>query len=461
MVYVREAHPAEGWWMESNKKVGANLNQPTSDDERCNAARLCQTRLDVGMPMLVDSIKDEVGSAYSGMPERMYVIDRTGRIAYKGGRGPFHFNLPEFEQSLILLLNQQEPPPASREGVKRRKPNLPGAVPRAVPAPKPAETTARFPALENGEAWSRMSRPPLPVWARILSQSLPRATAGMLRLDYVHRAQNPLDPIVRGKLRWVAANANRCEYSRRYAEADLLRAGMTKADLAKLAGDHAGLPAEQRQLLRFARKMTLAAHTVTDAEFAAIMKRFGPEKTVAVVHMLAQANFQDRIFLALGIQVEPDGPYPPLDVPFDPKLKSAVAALDGAAATHPSRVAAPKRSPWKSVLDARVDSQHDAAKPAWTDHDFAGVQKLLGRQQRRASRIPLPDWDAASKRLPPELRSRGPSKVIWSNVSLGYQPRLTQAWFNCMRTFREESDLDRVFANSMFWVVTRSNQCFY
>jgi hypothetical protein len=107
MIYVREAHPAEGWWMESNKKVDANLSQPKTDDERCNAAKLCQTRLDVSMPMLVDSIKDEVGTAYSGMPERLFVIDRKGRVAYKGGRGPFHFNLPEFEQSLILLLNRE------------------------------------------------------------------------------------------------------------------------------------------------------------------------------------------------------------------------------------------------------------------------------------------------------------------------------------------------------------------
>lgn len=437
MIYVREAHPADGWNLTSNVRQGINIKQPSTDDERCTVAGRCQAKLDFSMPVLVDEINDRVGTAYSGMPERMYVIDRQGRVSYKGGRGPFHFNLGEFEQSLILLLNQIEQKPA--KPAKAAKP--------AGQASAKKRKNARFPTLNNNEAWSRMPRPSLPVWARALSKPLPRATAGMLHLDYVHRAQNPLDPVIRGKIRWVAADANRCDYSRRYAEADLLRAGLTKADLAKLAGNHAGLPKAERELLTFARKMTLAAHTVTDDEFAAIMKRFGPEKTVAIVHTLAQANFQDRIFLALGIQVEPDGPYPPFDVPFDPAMKSAVAA--------------PSRSPWKSVLSANLNPQRNGAKPHWSDYDFSGVQKLLAHQKGRKSRIPLPKWSVVSKKMPPELRRRGPSKVIWSNVSLGYQPQLTMAWFNCMRTFRAESNLDRVFANSMFWVVTRSNQCFY
>lgn len=108
MVYVREAHPSDGWHMESNKRAGADLNQPTTDAERCDVARTCRMKLDLSMPFLVDSIDDKVGTAYSGMPERLYVIDRRGRIAYKSGRGPFGFKPAECEQSLILLLNRKK-----------------------------------------------------------------------------------------------------------------------------------------------------------------------------------------------------------------------------------------------------------------------------------------------------------------------------------------------------------------
>ena len=46
-------------------------------------------------------------------------------------------------------------------------------------------------------------------------------------------------------------------------------------------------------------------------------------------------------------------------------------------------------------------------------------------------------------------------------VSLGYQPRLTQAWFDCMGSFSQESRMDSVFNCSVFWVVTRGTDCFY
>ena len=56
------------------------------------------------MPMVVDDIDDRVGHAYSGMPDRLYIIDSSGKIAYQGGRGPFCYLPSEMEQSLVMLL---------------------------------------------------------------------------------------------------------------------------------------------------------------------------------------------------------------------------------------------------------------------------------------------------------------------------------------------------------------------
>ena len=42
------------------------------------------------------------------MPDRLYLIDRDGRIAYKGGRGPMGFKPGELEQSVVMLLLDQE-----------------------------------------------------------------------------------------------------------------------------------------------------------------------------------------------------------------------------------------------------------------------------------------------------------------------------------------------------------------
>ncbi len=109
MVYVREAHPTDGWSMESNDRVGVSLPQPRTYDERVAVARTCDKRLNLGFPMLVDKIDDTVGARYSGMPSRLYLIDGDGKVAYKSGRGPFGFKPAELEQSLVLLLQLGAP----------------------------------------------------------------------------------------------------------------------------------------------------------------------------------------------------------------------------------------------------------------------------------------------------------------------------------------------------------------
>jgi hypothetical protein len=107
MVYVREAHPTDGWRMESNDRLGVSAAQPTTYAERAQVAQRCGKLLGLGFPMLVDTIDDAVGARYSGMPGRFYLIDRGGKIAFKNGRGPFGFKPDELEQALVLLLLEQ------------------------------------------------------------------------------------------------------------------------------------------------------------------------------------------------------------------------------------------------------------------------------------------------------------------------------------------------------------------
>jgi hypothetical protein len=107
MVYVREAHPTDGWRMESNERVGVSAAQPITYDERAGVALRCGRLLGLGFPMLVDTIDDAVGARYSGMPGRFYLIDRQGKIAFKNGRGPYGFKPDELEQALVLLLQEQ------------------------------------------------------------------------------------------------------------------------------------------------------------------------------------------------------------------------------------------------------------------------------------------------------------------------------------------------------------------
>jgi thiol-disulfide isomerase/thioredoxin len=125
MVYVREAHPTDGWRMESNDRVGVTTAQPRTYDERADVAQQCGRLLGLGFPMLVDTIDDVAGNRYSGMPGRLYAIDREGKIAFKSGRGPYLFKPAELEQALVLLL-QEGPVRGSQADASTPGSNQPG-----------------------------------------------------------------------------------------------------------------------------------------------------------------------------------------------------------------------------------------------------------------------------------------------------------------------------------------------
>jgi alkylhydroperoxidase family enzyme len=121
----------------------------------------------------------------------------------------------------------------------------------------------------------------------------------MLELDALHRTGDRLDAKLRAKLRWVAADANRCGYAKAAAEADLRRAGATAAELEALVGNHAGLTDSERAALAFAHKLTADAASVTDDEVNRLIRLAGDRQVVAMVALIAHACFQDRILLAL------------------------------------------------------------------------------------------------------------------------------------------------------------------
>ena len=52
------------------------------------------------VPLVLDNMKNEAEFAYSAHPERLYVLDAAGKIAYKGGMGPFDYKPEELDEWL-------------------------------------------------------------------------------------------------------------------------------------------------------------------------------------------------------------------------------------------------------------------------------------------------------------------------------------------------------------------------
>jgi len=100
VVYIREAHPEDGWVVIDNREDDIRVFDPTTDAERRRVVESCVLRLSVRMPVVIDGIEDGIAAAYGAWPDRLYLVGRDGRIAFQGGTGPFGF-LPEELEAAI------------------------------------------------------------------------------------------------------------------------------------------------------------------------------------------------------------------------------------------------------------------------------------------------------------------------------------------------------------------------
>jgi hypothetical protein len=103
-VYVAEAHAVDEWQMQANLDDGVLLRQHVTLDDRFAAAREGVERLGLTMLVLVDGMDDAVSEAFAAWPERLYVAEAGGRLAYVGGPGPFEFDPDAAAAALAELI---------------------------------------------------------------------------------------------------------------------------------------------------------------------------------------------------------------------------------------------------------------------------------------------------------------------------------------------------------------------
>jgi len=120
IVYIQEAHPVDAWQMDVNVKEGALLATTKTLEDRSKAADTCVIKLGLDLPALVDTPDDFVERAYTGWPDRLYVVDKNGRIAFKSAAGPFGFKPEDVETTLKRLLSEGNTNRASNAEGQRR-----------------------------------------------------------------------------------------------------------------------------------------------------------------------------------------------------------------------------------------------------------------------------------------------------------------------------------------------------
>ncbi len=104
LIYIREAHA-----IDSPVPMEFGLvEDPVTDVERQTLATRTCTELELPMQAVVDGIDDAVNLAYHAWPERLYVIDKDGRIAWVGGPGPFEFDPDAWEKAIERVVHSRK-----------------------------------------------------------------------------------------------------------------------------------------------------------------------------------------------------------------------------------------------------------------------------------------------------------------------------------------------------------------
>ena len=110
LVYIREAHPVDGWWFGEGlqgfimrriyPQAATDIYDPVTIEERRTAAGRCEETLAYGIRTYVDEMDDPVNKAYAASPTRLYLAGLDGRLVYAGGLGPFGFKPAELKEAI-------------------------------------------------------------------------------------------------------------------------------------------------------------------------------------------------------------------------------------------------------------------------------------------------------------------------------------------------------------------------
>jgi len=102
-VYITEAHPSDVWQMQSNIKDSVVLPARKRKKIEHSVRRSLCAKTWHRIPAVLDEFGNSTEQAYTGWPDRIYLIDSQGRIVYKSKPGPFGFKPAELEAALLGL----------------------------------------------------------------------------------------------------------------------------------------------------------------------------------------------------------------------------------------------------------------------------------------------------------------------------------------------------------------------
>lgn len=181
------------------------------------------------------------------------------------------------------------------------------ASPPAWPDRPPLEDRAT---VEEKWRAAATRKPTLPVadgpganWERLLA-TFPKTGASRAEGVKAAAEKGTLSPRVRAEIAWAAARTDRAWYALAVARDRLRALGFTDDQVFALDGDGKDLPESERAAMAFARKLTAAPATVTDADVEGLRKLYTDKQVAEIVYQVCNAAFLNRVTEASDLPLD-------------------------------------------------------------------------------------------------------------------------------------------------------------
>lgn len=119
MIYVREAHPTDKWWLAetkimrfvmewSNPYPSYDLAEPETIEQRRDAALAAKSKLLEDMPVYVDNMDNKIDLTYVAWPTRIYFMSKEGKVFYESGLGPYGMKPENLDAAIAKYLSDNK-----------------------------------------------------------------------------------------------------------------------------------------------------------------------------------------------------------------------------------------------------------------------------------------------------------------------------------------------------------------
>jgi len=234
------------------------------------------------------------------------------------------------------------------------------------------------------------------------------------------------------RLFWIVSRTNDCQYCLGHQELKLRRAGMTEDQIASLDSKWSAFPESEQAAIKFARKLTLTPHLMTEEDIQALKKHYKDPQIIDILQSVAGNNSTNRWTASTGI---------PQDKSFN--------------SDEPSQLDTPTSKEFESEV-TKVAPFDYKPRPKWEPR--SAVEAAIAACQQRSAAVNLPSVQVARQVLTAD--TPGTTPPVWFQAMCDNPQSALRVW-KLRQAIARDGKLNPNLKAMIAWVTARENRAWY